>query len=322
MISSLTIHIIIKNNEETIEHTLDSISSINAQILIGDLGCKDSTINKCKKHNTSIIKISLNDDLSQVRNHMLKTSDSKWNLYIEPWEILLNGHEIINQRILNSEMAYKFNIIQEDTISKQIRLWHKNMNLKFKNPVFETLTGKFKEKAQDLAVNIASGSSNFNLNAELLEKWRLNNPLAKEPIYYTAFHHLSNKNWDTFLNFADLYLHQEKSDCMSVYMTYYYHAMVNCYIKKNYNIAIKSIIKCIAKKPTMSEFWCLLADIYYALNEYDKAISFYENAILLGNKRLQSDDWPLEISKYKEYPNKMIQGCIKNKQSLRMYKSK
>ena len=93
-------------------------------------------------------------------------------------------------------------------------------------------------------------------------------------------------------------------------MTQYYCSMVNCYIKKQYNTAIKFLLPCVAKKPTMAEFWCLLGDIYYALKDYERAKTFYENAIILGSRRLKNDDWPLEISKYKESPQKMIEGCI------------
>jgi tetratricopeptide (TPR) repeat protein len=95
--------------------------------------------------------------------------------------------------------------------------------------------------------------------------------------------------------------------------------MVYCYIKYDYKSALESILPCIAKKPTMAEFWCLLADIYYATKDYEKAKSFYENAIILGGKRLRSDEWPLEVSKYKDYPQKMIDSCEKIKQSSHVY---
>jgi tetratricopeptide (TPR) repeat protein len=69
----------------------------------------------------------------------------------------------------------------------------------------------------------------------------------------------------------------------------------------------------------MSEFWCLLGDCYYAIKDYEKSKSFYENALILGNKRLKNDGWPLEISKYKDYPQKMIESCDKIKSSLIFY---
>ena len=37
-----------------------------------------------------------------------------------------------------------------------------------------------------------------------------------------------------------------------------------------------------------------------------KARAFYQNAIFLGRQRLRSDYWPLNYTKYKEYPEAMI----------------
>jgi tetratricopeptide (TPR) repeat protein len=106
---------------------------------------------------------------------------------------------------------------------------------------------------------------------------------------------------------------------MAFVMTNYYCSMVYCYIKKNYQESIRFLMPCLAVKPTMAEFWCLLADIFYATKQYKKASSFYENALILGSKRLNSDDYPMEISKYKEYPQKMIESCEKIKSSTKLY---
>lgn len=319
MAAPLTVHMIIRNNEATVEHTLESILPLNADILVGDLGCKDDTVAKCRAYGATITRLSLNHDLSQVRNQMLAGCGSKWNLYIEPWESLLMGQEAILKAIVGAPAAYKMSVFQGDMVTKQTRLWHKATGLKFINPVFETLPGE----ATDIAAYLTVWpSNNSDLYLELVQKWQDRCPLATEPIYYTACSHLAGKNWDAFLNFAGLYLHQEKADVMSVYMTHYYCAMVNCYIKKNYQEAVRSLLSCVGKKPTMAEFWCLLADVYYAIKDYERARVFYENAIILGSRRLKDDGWPMEISKYKEYPQKMIEGCDKIRQTLRFYGSR
>jgi len=75
------------------------------------------------------------------------------------------------------------------------------------------------------------------------------------------------------------------------------------------NTAIKHILSCIATNPLMAEFWCLLGDIHYKLKSHIRAAAFYENAIILGEQRLKSDSWPIQISKYKEYPDRMMEKC-------------
>ena len=63
-------------------------------------------------------------------------------------------------------------------------------------------------------------------------------------------------------------------------------------------------------KPIMAEYWCVLGDVYYHLaGDYDRAKRFYRNAIILGQKRKEDDMWPVELSKYNTYPEKMIKSC-------------
>ena len=54
MTTPLTIHLVVKNNESTIKETLDSAKQLNSDILIGDLGCTDNTIEICKKYTKNI----------------------------------------------------------------------------------------------------------------------------------------------------------------------------------------------------------------------------------------------------------------------------
>jgi tetratricopeptide (TPR) repeat protein len=86
-------------------------------------------------------------------------------------------------------------------------------------------------------------------------------------------------------------------------------ATVYCYVLKDQRKALELLMYCFAEKPLMAEFWCLLGDIYYEADEYGKAKCFYENAKILGSRRLNSDEWPFDISKYKDYPDKMIASC-------------
>jgi len=315
---NITVNILAKNNEETIENTLQSVSSLNAKILIGDLGCKDNTIKICKNYeNVQVLPLSLNENISEAKNLMIKNSDTDWVLFVDAWEVMISDPDKIVS-LTKEPSAYKINYLQNDLITKEIRFWHKSKNLKFKNPVFETVSGS----AKDTEVYfISNPNKSDSIKLELLEIWRKNKPLSVEPIYYLSCIQLSNKDWKKFLNLAELYLHQERIKGMSFTMTQYYCAMVKCYIKaeRDYRKAIELILSCIAEKPLMAEFWCLLGDIYYELNQCDKAICFYENALILGSKRLKSDDWPMEISKYKDYPNKMMDTCKKIIDSYKVY---
>lgn len=309
----LTIHTIVKDNEDIIDRMLDSIQSLNSQLLVGDMGCKDSTINKCLKIKAKIVRLHLENDLSKARIELLKHSQTKWNLYIEPWEFFLSGKELLEKYTSLQPAAYKFNILDSDLITKQIRLWHTDTKVYFKNPVFEHLVGS------SLSSDVYLVSENKQINENILENWLKEKPLSSEPIYYKAFIELKKNNWDAFLNYASNYLYKEKILKKPVVMTYYYVSMVNCYIKNDLKKALEAIVPCLSSCPTMAEFWCLTGDIFYTMKDYKKAKSFYENAILLGCKRSSLDDYPIEISKYREYPEKMIRSCQEINKNINFY---
>ena len=319
MKSPLTIHLLTKDNANTILPCLDSLNQINCQLLVGDLGSRDNTLHICNSFKAKIIKLSLNDDISNARNHMIAASTTPWQMMIEPWEVLISGIDEIKKAIASQQSCYRFNIIENDIASKSSRLWHRNKNSKFENPIFSTLSGS----AEDLPVFLSALPHGDALNIKgLAFKWHQRQPLLAEPTYYLSCMELTNKNWDSFLNYADLYLHREKKRPMSFYMTHYYMAMVYLLIKKDYQASLKHIVTCTIQHPTMAEFWCLLADIYYDLSDYKRAYELYENALLLGQRRKKDTEWPMEISKYKEYPEKMMSACNNLNKHAKVYVGK
>jgi tetratricopeptide (TPR) repeat protein len=232
-----------------------------------------------------------------------------WNLYLEPGEIIKYGvQDIID---LQEGDSFNFQIIKDGLLTKEVRLWNKDIS--FVNPIFECLVDK---KAQDLNVIVYSkASSPFTL--EDIGVWKNKHPASCEPYYYEACMLLTQKRYDEFLAAAEMYLFKDKEGTMPVTMTRYYCAMVYCYVRGDFEKAIKYLLPCLTVKPLMAEFWCLLGDIYRKLHKYEKAWIFYDNAIVLGGKRLKTDVWPMEIKKYKDYPVKMKESCqetMKNSQ--------
>lgn len=311
----LSIQILTKDNQETIEECIKSLSGLNANIIIGDLGSKDNTLNKCQKYQTTIYEISASADISQARNKLIKNCNSFWHMMIEPWE-RLTDYEVIKKIILGEKCSYNFGIIQGDILLKDTRLWHTSLDIKYENPIYETI--KTSSKNIDVYLLSSGGKRNLNID-EFISQWQNKNPLNPQPFYYKASTELIKKNWDAFLNYADAFLHQQKTQDMAYFMTCYYTAMVLSYIKKQHTKAIQMLSPCILKYPTLAEFWCLLGDIHYSMSQFEKAKCFYENAKILGSRRLNSCEMPMEISKYQTYPQKMIDACKLLENNIALY---
>ena len=304
--TKITTHLLVKNNENTIRKTLKSILSLNCDILIGDLGSTDNTISICKEYGGKVQEIYFNNDYSKARNELVESNGSPWQLYLEPWEVLATGHKLLMD--IENPCVHFFRIIQNNVITKETRFWHKSLQLKFINPIYETLTTHPSEQEMSDVLIYSKGSLvDAEQTLSIISTWEKQNPLSAEPCYYKAFTLLNQGNYDEFVKEAKRYLFLAKSG-MSVVMMQYYLAIVQLRLG-DIKSAVRGAVSCIANKPLMAEFWCLLGDVHYKANQYRKAIYYYENAIILGKRRLNNDLWPVEINKYKKYPEKMIKNC-------------
>jgi len=298
----LTVNLLVKNNEQTIDDTLASLVSLNARILVGDMGSSDQTVEICRRHGAKVMHINPSYDYSTARNQLIDASGDNLLLHINPWEVLISGH----QEIITSSVPSYISVAQNDLITKEIRVWPKKSKIRFQNPIFETA---IYDTATLLPVLIYSkGKPEDPRSTELIQNWLNTAPASSSPYYYQACNFLSQRKYEDFIRIADHFLFLSDQE-MPVAMTRYYYGQVQLHIKKNYETATKQAMLCLANKPIMAEFWCLLADICYALKKYDRAKALYENAVILGERRLESDLWPMQVSKYKEYPEKMAKNC-------------
>ena len=310
---SLTTHLLVRNDSPTIERAIQSILPLNGRIIIGDIGSTDDTVRLCQPY-SSVITTLFEDNYADAKNKILEQSGSEWILFIDPWEILATGHDVIRNIISTSPGSYHFQILQGGTITKETRLWHRSKNLRFANPVYETIHDK---SSQPIDSAIYSRQTlDLDHQLKLVNEWQA----TSDPHYYRSCILLAQKKYKEFLASAAQYLFLERSG-MSATMLKYYVAIVQLYEYKKYSQAIQDVLSCLAVNPLMAEFWCLLGDAYYSLKQYDKAYEFYDNAIIMGNRRLKSDLWPIEVSKYKEYPEKMMTSCNKINQETRTFTS-
>lgn len=277
----MLIHIFTQNNQETLERTLDSILPLDGEIYIFDRESKDKTIEIAKKYTKNIS--TWNKTRFEARKSILHLSN--WHFYIEPWEALGSGHDKI--RNIEFPANYRLFLSGNDILTKPVRLYHKTT---FSNKTFHSYPKEIVD-----AVIYAKGGEN-EIESEGFEK---------------VISYFNKQKYDNFIVEAQNFLFLYKKNNINVILIRYYLAWVYCIIKSEPNEALKNLLICLSIKPNMAEFWCLLADIhYFLLKEIHKSYVFYENAITAGKTRKIIDEYPVQLSKYNEYPEKMKQNCL------------
>lgn len=302
----ISCQILTKNNERSILRALNSIQLYVDEVIVCDLGSTDSTQDICLLNKVKYYDCKNTTNLSKLRNDFVAEAKNNWIMVLEPWEIFTNP-EILNNINESDPNVYNVTIMQNNILTYEDRIWHKSLELNFKNPVYEFLDIK-KNKSNHIN-GLIYGDDTRDV-VDLLELWVKDEPNSNEALYYEALYCLSQQKWEHFTNKAYKYLFNNKKNTKANIMMNYYYAIVMCHIKKDTSQALNHTLGCLAIKPLMSEFWCLLGDIHYhRLSNYKKAKTFYKNAITLGAWRMDSDGWPTEIKKYVEYPKNMISKC-------------
>lgn len=302
----ITIQIITNNNEKIIQKTLDSIKCLNSNVLIADESSSDSTINIIKNNNCKIDIIQAEKNKNITRNILTEKSETDWQFMIEPGEIFSKGVDELKKLIQLQENPYRVMILKNGSLTKPVRLWTKSSGLKFKNPIYECI-----DSINSLQSNVLIIGTEISQRwTERIEEWKINDFKNSSPFYYQAMEFLMDSNYDKFLNSAEMFFFKHEKKNMAYLMMRYYQAMVLCLIKQDTKIGYKHIMECLSIQKNMAEFWCLLGDMYYfILKRGKKAKKFYEAAIENGKKRDIKDEYPMDIAKYKEYPEKMINCC-------------
>jgi glycosyltransferase involved in cell wall biosynthesis len=296
--------ILTKDHEDIILSTLNSAKEFG-EVLVADLGSKDNTVAVCKEAGVKVYNTPFNYNYSIIRNNLAAKASTEWLFWLDPGETVTSGQEYFEAE--KTDLMYRIMVLKGDLLMKQPRLAHKG-NINFTRPVFEDVEKDISEQTLPIIVTGNTRPDSAALMDCILH-WKDQDPLSWEPDYYLACLHLMYGRVDQFLSVAEHFLFQKKNlDASTALIRYYMATLIK---KKNVGKAVQLTLEAIAVFPLMAEFWCLLGDLYLQIKELDRAYLFYENAVLLGSQRLAEDTMPMEISKYDEYPKKMMEGIKK-----------
>ena len=308
----LTIQILTKNNQSQIVETIESLKPLEADIVVNDLASKDKTVALAEKAGARIT-YHQSENRSEIRNRIVEESTNQWQMFVEPGEVIIKGFEKI---LANKKDVCYFSIITQGVLRKEIRFWNKEKKLLFKNPIFEFIDCNTAE----LVPVFLNCDIIKKHDLKAIQRWQEASPTHAAPYYYEALTRFSQGDIEGFMHVSEQYAFMEKNKTsISATMNRYYYALANLHQGK-VRATLQNVNLCLCSNPLMAEFWCLIGDVYYhLLKEFDKAASFYQNAIILGSRRLNNDKWPMEIAKYNQYPQQMITSCKQIKEYSNVY---
>lgn len=150
---TLSICMIVKNEEENIGRCLDSIKEISDEIIIVDTGSTDRTIEICKSYCAKIIQYKWNNDFSEARNISIDYATKDYILFLDadeeiPKEDLIKIKNLLSSNNLSEGYFLRLvNIIKETNVGDYVvfRLFKNNKNYRFKGKVHEQVANSIQE---------------------------------------------------------------------------------------------------------------------------------------------------------------------------------
>ncbi len=121
----LTLVMIVKNEERSIERCLKSVVDLVDDIVIVDTGSTDSTIEIAKKYNANIYDFKWIDDFSAARNFSLSKSKTDWNLVLDADEYIVDFDKKEIHKFMKNKKKFigrieRINLLEEDGHVKEV----------------------------------------------------------------------------------------------------------------------------------------------------------------------------------------------------------
>lgn len=237
------------------------------------------------------------EDQSKSRNEILNRYDSA---------LFLNeGEEIaeLSQDFNIQKIGY-FDVVIDGFVSKEIRICHRSGY--FKNPIMP----EFRAKSDPKRVGVIVSKGQKGCDRGAIKSWYESNRINPDAKYHWCYQLLRDMNYDEFIVAAEEYLFENQSKSESSIMMRYHMSQAllsRGFVKKS----LINVSSCLAENFLMAEFWCLIGDIHVVIGDVEKAMGFYRNAIIFGEQRPKEDMYPIELAKYREYPERKLSACRK-----------
>ena len=291
--STISLAMIVKNEEKTLARCLNSIKEAVDEIIIVDTGSTDSTKQIAKKFTNNVYDFEWVNDFSKARNYAFSLSTSDNIMWLDADDVVpkttLEKIKILKtilapQKIDMVFMLYatSFNLSNEPTFKfYRERIVKNHSGYIWQDPVHEAITpsgnifylNHYIEHRKDTIKKYSN--RNLKIYQDLIST---NVVLSPRQQFYYARELMYNNKISASIKVFEKYL---KNDSLWLENRINAHIdLYNCYlIKNNIKKARNTLIKTLEFTTPRAEIMCKIADTFLMENDIDTAIFWYKLAL-------------------------------------------
>lgn len=303
---SISLCMIVKNEERWIKDCLESTKDIVDEWIIIDTGSTDHTIDICKRFGCCIHTYTWNDDFSSARNAGLEKANGDWILWLDADEVIDQKSVYIIKEAVKTRLidAYTFTVINyygavqtSTNYSKlsQIRLFRNHIGLMFKNKIHETLNHSEKLQHDRLGIldvkihhygyldEVVKSKKKSKRNIELLIRELAHNDTAWNR-YYLAAEYYRLKEFAkalTYVNYSIIKFIQTGLKPASIVYKLKYSILTDL---QRWKEAGEGIDLALLLYPDYVDLWFYKGLIQFNQQQFKAAVESFEKCIQLGEE--------------------------------------
>lgn len=287
---TISLCMIVKNEEDVLARCLDSVKEIADEIIIVDTGSIDKTKEIAKVYTDKIYDFIWINDFSAARNYAYSKATKEYILWLDADDIIFD-EDIEKFKQLKVSLDEKVDIVMMKynvgfdvdgnvTLSYyRERLSRRTLNCQWKEPVHEYLEISGDIINTDICIahrkeHVATPGRNLILYKSFISKGK---KLSPRGLYYYARELYYNEKYNEAIRYFNKFLDTEQGwieDNINACFT-----LSICYnnLKDNKN-RFKILLKSFEYDNPRAEICCQLGYFYFDKMEYEKAIFWYKLA--------------------------------------------
>ncbi|MGR3311301.1 MAG: tetratricopeptide repeat-containing glycosyltransferase family 2 protein [Candidatus Brocadiales bacterium] len=289
---SISLCMIIRNEEKTLQRCLESVKHLVDEMIIVDTGSTDRSVEIAKRYGAKVFHHRWNNDFSEARNYALQQATGDWILHLDADEELKKEDiplvkELIKDKDTNGVQCVIYNVQKDSSdflISYFIRLLRNNIGVYYSGLIHETpiIPGKISHSNirithHGYALNEEGWRDKGGRNVKLLQKQLVENPDDPFIHFHLAKTYYQLQAFDMALAEGKEVLRLMPRDTFKTRPELEIFVLMACILsnKGNFLEAERMCLEAIKINPDYFDPYFFLGHIYFKQKDFEKAVLYY-----------------------------------------------
>ncbi|AZB43221.1 glycosyltransferase family 2 protein [Bacillus sp. FJAT-42376] len=315
--ATISLCMIVKNEEDVIGRCLESVKDIVDEIIIVDTGSTDQTKKIVSSFTKKIFDFKWVDDFAKARNFSFKKATKEYILWLDADDIFLEEDQkklsLLKKNLDPSvdSVSMFYNLTMDENGKpvmrlRRNRLVKRSRGFKWIGPVHEYLEVGGHIITSDAAVTHASIHHDSDRNLRIYEnRLKQGEKFSPRDLFYFANELKDHQQYERAVEYYEAFLSEGKGwieDNIAAC-----GKLADCYHElSNQEKMINSVLRSFHYESPRPEFCCRLAYTFFEKMDYHSAIYWYKQAAAIG---VSASSWGIQNQAYADWiPH--IQLCV------------